>query len=115
MYTTMWKLFNSTDISGGVIGGHAGKRLNGYLQATLVLALSAAINVPRWLEFEHGFKIETINKIDNQTGEIMEFNISTLNVGATSLRKDENYIRDYTLISSTVLIVILPTLIMLVR
>jgi len=102
------------DISGGVIGGHAGKRLNGYLQATLVLALSAAINVPRWLEFEHGFKIETINKIDNQTGEIMEFNISTLNVGATSLRKDENYIRDYTLISSTVLIVILPTLIMLV-
>ena len=111
----MWKLFNSTDISGGEIFGHAGKRLNGYLQATLVLALSAGINIPRWLEFEHGFKMETFNKTDNLTGEIMEVNISILNVGATPLRKDENYIRDYTLISSTVLIVILPTLIMLVR
>lgn len=34
---------------------------------------------------------------------------------ATEIRESDTYVRDYTLISATVLIVILPTLIMLIR
>ena len=52
---------------------------------------------------------------DKETGEVSYFNHSHVIVGATQLRQSNAYIRDYTLISATVLIVILPTLIMLVR
>ena len=105
------------DISGGVIGGSGfgAKRLNGYLQATVVLAMSACINVPRWLEFKHEMHSSEQNRTDKETGETILFNHTQVVVTATELRHSNDYIRDYTLISATVLIVILPTLIMLVR
>ena len=87
-------------------------------QAALVLALSAFINIPRWLEFEYGPHVETVNITDTENGVqvvIGQFNQSRIVVQATDLRRSDDYIRDYTLISATVLIVILPTLIMLVR
>ena len=80
-----------------------------------MLALSACINIPRWLEFEYAFNVRTINMTNKETGETTFFNESILEVEATPLRHSNDYIRDYTLISATVLIVILPTLIMLVR
>ncbi len=101
------------DISSGGIAA-ASKRLNGYLQATLVMSVSVCINVPRWLEFEYIYNTFSKNETDPVTGEVILVNETIVMASATGLRHSNAYIRDYTLISATVLIVILPTLIMLV-
>ena len=100
------------DISAGATSNN---RLNGYLQAFLVLLASTCINVPRWLEFKYDHIVEIKNATDTETGEMTTVNVTRVQAFATEVRQSDSYIRDYTLISATVLIVILPTLIMLVR
>ena len=96
-------------------GATSNKRLSGYCQAFLVLFASTCINVPRWLEFKYDHVIETRNVTDTESGEVLALNMTSVQAFATDVRQSNSYIRDYTLISATVLIVILPTLIMLVR
>ena len=99
------------DISAGATSNN---RLNGYLQAFLVLLASTCINVPRWLEFKYDHIVDVKNATD-ENGEVTIVNVTRVQAFATEVRQSDSYIRDYTLISATVLIVILPTLIMLVR
>ena len=104
------------DISGGVVAAaSASTRLSGYIQASLVLGVSTCINIPRWLEFQSSYYYVSRNETDNVTGEVTIVNESRIVASATELRQSNAYIRDYTLISSTVMIVIVPTIIMLVR
>ena len=100
------------DISAGATSTN---RLNGYLQAFLVLFASTCINIPRWLEFKYDHIVEIKNATDLETGEMTTVNVTRVQAFATNVRQSDSYIRDYTLISATILIVILPTLIMLVR
>ena len=96
-------------------GAQKNKRLkNGYVQASIVLLVSACINIPRWLEFE--YKEEQI-PVRNLTinGSVVTIFENQISAFPTKLRESNDYVRDYTLISATVLIVILPTLIMLIR
>ena len=76
---------------------------------------STCINVPRWLEFKYDHIVDIKNATDAETGEMTTVNVTRVQAFATEVRQSDSYIRDYTLISATVLIVILPTLIMLVR
>ena len=96
-------------------GATSNNRLGGYMQAFLVLFASTCINIPRWLEFRYDFIVDTRNVTDADTGDVMTVNVTSVQAFATDVRQSNAYIRDYTLISATVLIVILPTLIMLVR
>eukprot|EP00094_Tigriopus_californicus_P006452 TCALIF_06214-PA protein Name:"Similar to FR FMRFamide receptor (Drosophila melanogaster)" AED:0.09 eAED:0.10 QI:0/0.33/0/0.5/1/1/4/0/453 len=86
----------------------------GYIQALIVLIMASLVNVPRWFEFE--YQIETLSTDLTPGNESMKVFINTTKVVArtTDLRKDEDYVRDYTLIASSVLVVFLPTLCMFV-
>lgn len=103
------------DICGGALPAAANKRMNGYLQASLVLFVSACINIPRWLEFKYTYMDVSRNETDLETGANITVNETKVMAYATKLRQRNDYIRDYTLISATVLIVLVPVLIMLVR
>ena len=74
---------------------------SGYLQAAVVLFIAGVVNVPRWLEFEY----KTVKV--NETGEVKVV------AGATELRLNDDYVRNYTLITSNVLVVFVPTLSMI--
>ena len=100
------------DISGGVAPGS--KRLSGYVQAFIVLLASACINIPRWMELECSVQTRLLN-VTNEEGQNVTINKTVAFPKPTHLRELDSYIRDYTLISATVLIVIVPTSMMLVR
>ena len=90
---------------------------SGYLQAAIILVMSAIVNIPRWFEFAYEMTQETFNVTETSlvTGEevMVEVNRSRLIATPTQLRQNDEYIRDYTLISATVLIVLLPMIIMM--
>jgi hypothetical protein len=87
---------------------------SGYVQALLVLFVSTCVNIPRWLEFKFSY-ITSLRNVTNDDGDMISVNTTIVEASSTGLRQSNNYIRDYTLISATVLIVILPTTIMLLR
>ena len=91
---------------------------SGYLQAAIIFVMSAIVNIPRWFEFDYVISVETVNVTETllATGqnETCEVNRSRVIAMPTPLRQDDEYIRDYTLISATVLIVLLPMIIMMV-
>ena len=87
---------------------------NGYIQALIIFTISTCVNIPRWLEFDYEIKSVQQNVTLNN-GTIVIIEEQRARAFATKLREKNDYVRDYTLISATVLIVILPTLIMLIR
>ena len=96
-------------------GAQKNKRLkNGYVQASIVLLVSACINIPRWLEFEYKEEQMAVRNL-TINGSVVTIYENQISAFPTKLRESNDYVRDYTLISATVLIVILPTLIMLIR
>ena len=86
---------------------------SGYSQAAIVFVLAAIVNVPRWLEIDFKTKTVAVN-VTSENGDIIVVNQTQVEPVSTELRLDIDYIRDYTLISSTVMIVLLPMLFMLV-
>jgi len=91
---------------------------SGYIQAAIIFFMSAIVNIPRWFEFDYESALETVNvtEISQTSGEEMVFEVNRSRIVATptALRQNDQYIRDYTLISATVLIVLLPMMIMMV-
>lgn len=91
---------------------------SGYIQAAIILVMSVIVNIPRWFEFDYEVTLETVNvtQTSSATGEttVVEVNKSRVTATPTLLRQNDEYIRDYTLISATVLIVLLPMIIMMV-
>jgi hypothetical protein len=89
---------------------------SGYMQASIVFVMSVVVNIPRWFEFDYEIAHETVNVTSLAAGEatFVEVNQSRVVATPTLLRQNDEYIRDYTLISATVLIVLLPMIIMMV-
>jgi hypothetical protein len=87
--------------------------LNRYMQLLMVSLAAISVNIPRWLEFSccnYGNRpLRTINKT---SGEIMTRNITTMYVVINPIRDQYEYIRDYTLISSNLLTLLFPMILM---
>ncbi|CAB4066828.1 unnamed protein product [Lepeophtheirus salmonis] len=97
---------------------------NGYIQAGIVFIFSTIMNIPRWFEFRYGRSYDLVNssfvvtsllKNGSSVSQVVYStrNLSVLILEATELRKDNSYIRDYTLIANSFLVVAVPTCIML--
>ena len=88
--------------------------INGYWQALLVLLTSICVNIPRWFEFSccKTF-IKDINNehYNDGTGANMT---KIYNLIINPIRDQYEYIRDYTLISSNVLTLLLPMVMMFI-
>ena len=86
---------------------------NGYLQALIVLVVSVCVNAPRWLEFSCcNYKTVLSNVTDTVTGAVTTINRTRLEPIVNPIRNDPSYVRDYTLIASNVLTLLLPMIIL---
>ena len=96
------------------ISSHPIPRINnGYMQALIVLIAAACVNIPRWLEFSCCDEVVVAKNVtDQDTGEMVLVNITQSFPIVNPIRNDFNYIRDYTLISSNVLTVLIPMILM---
>ena len=86
---------------------------SGTCQALMVFAVSVIVNIPRWFEFKSQYTYQSRN-ITNADNVTVLTNVTILTVKLTDLRQNDAYIRDYTLITNSVLMVGLPTLFMLI-
>ena len=86
---------------------------SGVSQSVIVLVCATLFNLPRWFEFGVAFSTVEAN-VTLANGSVVLTNYSVVEPIETDLRKNKDYIRDYTLIANTVCVLLLPTLIMLV-
>ncbi|XP_059083230.1 uncharacterized protein LOC131880581 [Tigriopus californicus] len=86
---------------------------SGIWQSIIVFVSAALFNLPRWFEFEYNYEMKEVN-LTMVNGTMVLSNVSDIVVGTTELRRNEAYVRDYTLIANTVCVLLLPTLIMLI-
>jgi hypothetical protein len=88
---------------------------NGYMQALIVLVVSAAVNAPRWMEFSCcREKSVILNITDSLTGNITSVNTTTLLPIINPMRDKYEYVLYYTLITSNVLTLLLPMILLLI-
>ena len=86
---------------------------NGYKQAFIAFVLAASVNIPRWLEFSCcNFKEITSNVNNKDSGEVTKTEHTLVNIIINPIRDKYEYIRDYTLISSNILTLLLPMMLM---
>ena len=86
---------------------------NGYKQAFAVLLVAASVNIPRWLEFSCCKYITVTSNITVETsGEASTINNTMASLILNPIRDKYEYVRDYTLISSNVLTLLLPMMLM---
>ena len=86
---------------------------NGYYQAVVVLLTAICVNIPRWFEFSC-CKTKVINSdIANELSDgLIKTNTTKIYSVINPIRDQYEYIRDYTLISSNVLTLLLPMILM---
>ena len=88
---------------------------NGYLQAGLVFLLATSANVPRWFEFSCCKYTSYIsNNTDTDFDKTSTSNIIQVQMVVNPIRNSYEYIRDYTLISSNILTLFIPMLLMVI-
>ena len=86
---------------------------NGYIQLLLVILASVSVNIPRWLEFSCcNYETRPLQAINETSGEVMIRNITMMYVVINPIRDRYEYIRDYTLISSNLLTLLFPMILM---
>ena len=103
----------------GIVSANSGRSIprikNGYIQAFIVLLVSVSVNIPRWLEFSCcNYRTVMSNITDEETGIVSTVNSTRVLPIINPIRNNYKYIRDYTLISSNVLTLLLPMIFMLI-
>ena len=88
---------------------------NGYIQSLIVLVASAAVNAPRWMEFSCCTQESMIvNITDSLTGKITIVNTTIMAPITNPMRDKYEYVLYYTLITSNVLTLLLPMILLLI-
>ena len=86
---------------------------NGYCQAVVVLLASICVNIPRWFEFSCCMTQITNSDIEKELSDgTVNANTTRIYSVINPIRDQYEYIRDYTLISSNVLTLLLPMILM---
>ena len=104
---------------GTITAGRRGRSIprikNGYVQALIVLFVSASINAPRWLEFGCCKYTYVMKNVTDDTGKILEMNVTDdVMVIVNPIRDRYEYIRDYIVIASNVLTLLLPMILLII-
>ena len=102
------------DIVGNVSMVNIPRLTNGYLQAFIVLLASSAVNAPRWFEFSCcKYNTEMINVTDKTSGNIIEENVTIAILPIINdIRDKYEYVLYYTVITSNVLTLLLPMILL---
>ena len=87
---------------------------NGYIQAIIVLFVSTLVNAPRWFEFSCcKYNTEMINVTDETSGNIIEENVTIAILPIINdIRDKYEYVLYYTVITSNVLTLLLPMILL---
>ena len=87
--------------------------VNGYFQALIALLAAICVNIPRWFEFSCcQSQTSTSNIKSDQTDDATSINVTKIYSVINPIRDQYEYIRDYTLISSNFLTLLLPMILM---
>ena len=87
--------------------------INGYHQAFVVLLAAICVNIPRWFEFSCCQSQIITSNIQNELIDDAPIkNTTKIFMVINPIREQYEYIRDYTLISSNVLTLVLPMMLM---
>ena len=86
---------------------------NGYLQAFIVLVISACVNAPRWMELSCcNYHTVISNITDKSTGNVSTINSTVVLPIINPIMNNYRYIRDYTLIASNCCTLLFPMIVM---
>eukprot|EP00094_Tigriopus_californicus_P006920 TCALIF_06665-PA protein Name:"Protein of unknown function" AED:0.34 eAED:0.19 QI:0/0.5/0/0.66/1/1/3/0/191 len=85
---------------------------NGIVQSLFVFVFSVAFNFSRWFELEYSYEWVERN-VTLSNGTVTMMNVSEITLNATKLRLSEEYIRWYSLVVNSIVMIIAPTVIML--
>ena len=90
------------------------KLYNGYLQAAMILLAAMCVNGPRWLEFSCcTYALDAASEVSESVkGRTIPDESTSFTMQINPIRDEYEYIRDYTLISSNVLTLLVPMMLM---
>ena len=113
-YMTVVVIANKYLLIGRIIQQKRSRLLhNGYMHLFLVILAAVSVNIPRWLEFSCcNYETRVTRTINETSGEIMIRNTTMMYVAINPIRNQYEYIRDYTLISSNLLTLVIPMILM---